>query len=53
MLKEDPIVGEVRRHGRQSEDEAQGDVHQFFEKLRQAERQNPDRLVRLARTKQP
>lgn len=44
-MAEDPIVAEVRRAGRQLEEQAGGDLHTFFEHLRKTQDQYRDRLV--------
>ena len=51
-FKEDQILEEVRQSGREMEKEANGDLHQFFENLRQAEKKHRERLVRFTRPSQ-
>jgi hypothetical protein len=45
-MYEDPIVTEVRAAGQILADEAGGDLHVFFQRLREAQKQYPERLVR-------
>ena len=52
MSKEDSVVEEVRQSGREMENEANHDLHQYFENLRQAEKKHKERLVRLTRASQ-
>ncbi len=47
-LPEDPIVAEVRKAGQEMAYEADDDLHTLCERLRQAERQHPERLVKGA-----
>lgn len=42
---EDPIVAAVRQGGKELEEEAQGDLHQFFQNLRNAQTKYRERLV--------
>ncbi len=42
---EDPVVKEVRDAGAKLSDEADGDLHRFFDRLRSAQNRYPDRLV--------
>lgn len=44
-MNQDPIVAEVRQAGRALAEQAGGDVHEFFEHLREAERQYSGQLV--------
>jgi hypothetical protein len=48
-MYEDPIVTEVRSAGQRLADEAEGDLHVFFQRLREAQKQYPERLVQAAR----
>ena len=41
----DPIVTEVRSAGQLLAEEAGGDLHLFFQRLREAQKQYPERLV--------
>jgi len=41
----DPIVEEVRAAGRQLEAQANGDLHQYFERLRVAQRRYAERVI--------
>jgi hypothetical protein len=43
----DPIVLEARKAGQALEDQAGGNVHKFFEHLRDAQKQYPKRVVRV------
>lgn len=45
-MLEDPIVAAVRQAGKELEDEAQGDLHQFFQHLRDAQAKYQERLVK-------
>ncbi|ETX09146.1 MAG: hypothetical protein ETSY2_01225 [Candidatus Entotheonella gemina] len=45
-MYEDPIVTEVRQAGQCLADEAEGDLHIFFQRLREAQKKYPERLVR-------
>jgi hypothetical protein len=42
---DDPIVAEVRKAGAELAHEANDDLHTLCERLREAERQHPERLV--------
>jgi hypothetical protein len=44
-MYEDPIVTEVRKAGQALADQAKGDLHTFFQLLREAQQQYQDRLV--------
>ncbi|HEX7150484.1 MAG TPA: hypothetical protein VF618_03275 [Thermoanaerobaculia bacterium] len=44
---DDPVVEETHRVRREMADEFGGDVHRFFEYLRQRERSSPDGVVTL------
>jgi hypothetical protein len=44
-MYEDPIVTEVRKAGQALAEQAEGDLHTFFELLREAQQQYRDRLV--------
>ncbi len=44
-MNNDPIVTEVRKYGEQLAEQAHGNLHEFFENLRQAQRKYSDRLV--------
>ncbi len=44
-MYEDPIVTEVREAGQALAEQAKGDLHQFFQNLREAQKQYQDRLV--------
>ena len=48
---EDPIVAEVREAGAEMAREADNDLHTLCERLRAAERQHPERLLRIPREK--
>jgi hypothetical protein len=48
-MYEDPIVTEVRSAGQLLADEAEGDLHIFFQRLREAQKQYSDRLVQAPR----
>lgn len=50
-MNNDPIVAEVRKYGEQLADQAHGDLHEFFENLRLAQRKYSDRLVRGSQTR--
>ena len=43
---DDPIVAEVRKAGDEMAREASYDLHTLCERLREAERQHPERLVK-------
>lgn len=45
----DPIVTEVRRAGQRLFEEAGNDLHVFFQRLREAEKKHPERVVELPR----
>jgi len=42
---EDPIVTEVRQTGQELEEQAEGDLHKFFQYLRNAQSKYKERLV--------
>lgn len=44
-MYEDPIVAEVRQAGQILAEQAEGDLHTFFEFLREGQQQYRDRLV--------
>lgn len=44
-MYEDPIVTEVRRAGKELVEQADGDLHKFFENLRKAQKKYSERLV--------
>jgi hypothetical protein len=44
-MYEDPIVTEVRKAGQALAEQAEGDLHTFFQRLREAQQQYRDRLV--------
>ena len=44
-MYEDPIVTEVRKAGHVLAERAKGDLHTFFQHLREAQQQYRDRLV--------
>jgi hypothetical protein len=44
-MYEDPIVTEVRKAGQTLANQADGDLHTFFQRLREAQKQYPERLV--------
>ena len=44
-MYEDPIVTEVRKAGQALAEQAEGDLHTFFQLLREAQQQYRDRLV--------
>lgn len=44
-MYEDPIVTEVRKSGQTLAEQAEGDLHTFFDLLRGAQQQYRDRLV--------
>jgi len=44
-MYEDPIVTEVRNAGQALAKQAEGDLHLFFQLLREAQKQYPKRLV--------
>ena len=44
-MYEDPIVTEVRNAGQALAEQAEGDLHLFFQLLREAQKQYPERLV--------
>lgn len=44
-----PIVVEVRRAGRRIFEEAGNDLHVLFQRLREAEKKHPERVVELPR----
>ena len=46
-MYEDPIVTEVRKAGQALAEQAEGDLHTFFELLREAQQQYRDRLVQV------
>ena len=48
-MYEDPIVTEVRSAGQLLADEAEGNLHIFFQRLREAQKQYPERLVQAPR----
>ncbi len=50
---DDPIVFEARKAGRALEEQAGGDVHKFFEHLRDAQQQYPERVVQAPRHSLP
>jgi hypothetical protein len=43
-MYEDPIVTEVRSAGQLLAEEAGGDLHLFFQRLREAQKQYPDMM---------
>ena len=45
-MYEDPIVAEVRKAGQALVEWAEGDLHSFFESLREVQQQYRDRLVK-------
>ena len=45
-MLEDPIVTAVRQAGKALEEEAQGDLHRFFQHLRDAQAKYKERLVK-------
>ena len=45
-MYEDPIVTEVRKAGQALAEQAEDDLHTFFQLLREAQQQYRDRLVR-------
>lgn len=45
MTIDDPIVAEVREAGAEMAREANNDLHTLCERLREAERQHPERLL--------
>jgi hypothetical protein len=44
-MYEDPIVTEVRNAGQTLANQAEGDLHTFFQLLREAQKQYQERLV--------
>ena len=44
-MYEDPIVTEVRKAGQALAEQAEGDLHTFFEYLREVQQNYQDRLV--------
>lgn len=50
-MNNDPIVAEVRKYGEQLAEQAHGNLHEFFENLRLAQRKYSDRLVRGSQTR--
>jgi hypothetical protein len=44
-MYEDPIVTEVRTAGQMLAEQAAGDLHTFFQRLREAQKQYLERLV--------
>ena len=48
---DDPIVAEVRKAGDEMAREANYDLHTLCERLREAERQHPERLVKTPAAK--
>ena len=44
-MYEDPIVAEVRKAGQALAEQAEGDLHTFFENLREVQQNYQDRLV--------
>lgn len=44
-MYEDPIVTEVRKAGQALAEQAEGDLHTFFEYLREVQQKYQDRLV--------
>ena len=44
-MYEDPIVTEVRDAGQRLADQAEGNLHLFFQRLREAQKQYEERLV--------
>ena len=44
-MYEDPIVTEVRQAGQALAEQAEGNLHTFFQNLRKAQQQYRDRLV--------
>jgi hypothetical protein len=44
-MYEDPIVTEVRQAGQTLAEQAEGDLHTFFQNLRKAQQQYRERLV--------
>ena len=48
-MLDDPIVAEVRRAGQKLFEEAGSDLHVFFQRLREAEKKHPERIVELPR----
>ena len=45
-MYEDPIVAEVRKAGQSLAEQAEGDLHTFFEFLREVQQNYQDRLVK-------
>lgn len=48
-MYDDPIVTEVRRAGEVLAEQAKGDLHTFFQFLREAQKQYESRVVQTAR----
>lgn len=48
-MYEDPIVKEVRKAGQALAEQAEGDLHTFFQHLRVAQEQYRERLVKAPR----
>jgi hypothetical protein len=46
-MYEDPIVTEVRHAGQLLAEQAEGDLHLFFQLLREAQKQYQERLVQV------
>jgi hypothetical protein len=44
-MYEDPIVTEVRKAGQSLAEQAEGNLHTFFQHLREAQKQYQERLV--------
>jgi hypothetical protein len=44
-MYEDPIVTEVRQAGQRLAEQAEGDLHRFFQYLQEVQKQYGDRLV--------
>lgn len=50
---DDPVVAEVRKAGDEMAREANYDLHTLCERLREAERQHPERLVKTSPPARP
>ena len=48
-MYEDPIVAEVRKAGQNLAEQAGGDIHTFFEHLRDAQQRYRERIVQALR----
>lgn len=46
MMQNDPVIEEVRRAGKELEEEAQGDLHRFFDLLRKVQADYKPRVVK-------